>query len=154
MKYRRNRHKSDKINNRTRTVNGVHVFQIDDFVSEEKYKKLPKDWTYDTQLFEITTDKKVLDEFELFSYDIKNPNDIKEAYNKGLLVEKNKIFHGMIESEITKQGYRIIKKYYCWMNNANSISIEPYKVYRTYEETQAEVDRHVFEFNKHICICL
>lgn len=44
-------------------------------------------------------------------FDITNPDNIKEAYNKGFLVERSKIFLGQIETEITKEGWRLVVRY-------------------------------------------
>ena len=37
-----------------RRVDGVH---IDEFQSEQRYRKLPKGWTYNTRLFDISYDQ-------------------------------------------------------------------------------------------------
>ena len=90
-----------------RRVNGI---PINEFVNETHYKKLPKGWTYNTVLYEITYDDLTQAEKD-FVLNIKNPVCLKEAYDKGYLVKDSTIFHGNIEAEITKEGYRIIKKY-------------------------------------------
>lgn len=125
-----------------RLVNGV---PIDEFKSESKYKKLPKGWSYNTRLFEITSED--IDEKEKsYKLDIRNPDNIKELYEKGLLVKKSTIFDGEIDAEITKDGYRIVKKYLPYRNNITSVSIRPDKLYLSYEEAQREVDDNIAEF--------
>jgi hypothetical protein len=121
-----------------RRINGI---PIDDFKSEERYKKLPKDWTYNTQLFEITYDK-----IEECVGAISSPECIKEAYRNGLLVKDSTKFHGVIETEITNNGYRIVKKYPMWQNHISNTSIKPNKVYFTYDEAKKEVDENIAEF--------
>lgn len=121
-----------------RRVNGV---PIDEFESEFKYKKLPNGWSYDTRLFEIT-----YDDIDSHPVDITNPDSIKVAYDKGLLVEDYKLFHGVIESEITNEGYRIVKKYPGGLHHISSTSIRPDRVYTTYEEAKKEVDANIAEF--------
>lgn len=120
-----------------RLVNGI---PIDEFESETRYKKLPKGWSYDTKLFEIT-----YDDSENYSIDITNPTSIKEAYQKGYLVEDYKIFHGVIEAEITDKGYRIVKKYPSGLHHISSVSIRPDRLYTTYEEAKKEVVANVAE---------
>ena len=123
-----------------RRINGV---PINEFKNEERYKKLPKGWSYDTQLFEIT-----YDEIKECTGSIDNPESIKEAYEHELLVKDSTKFHGVIEAEITKDGYRIVKKYPQWQHHISHTSIRPSKVYFTYEEAQREVDENIAEFNR------
>lgn len=123
-----------------RRVNGI---PIDEFKSEDRYNKLPKGWTYNTQLFEITHD-----EIKECVGTISSPECIKEAYKNGLLVKDETKFNGVIESEITKDGYRIVKKYPQWQHHISYVSIRPDKVYFTYEEAKKEVDENIAEFNR------
>ena len=124
-----------------RRVNGI---PINEFQSEERYKKLPKGWSYDTRLYEITYDK-----IEGYSeYRIDNPEDIKQAYEKGLLVKDNTIFHGVIDTDITKEGYKIVKKYPQWEHHFSHVSVRPDKVYFTYAEAEKEVDENIAEFQR------
>ena len=125
-----------------RLIDGV---PIDEFQSEQRYRKLPKGWSYDTKLFEITYDKLTPEEIA-FPIDITKTETIKEAYNRGFLVKDNRIFHGNVESEITKDGFRIVKKYPMWQHHIDHTSIRPDKVYFTYEEAKEEVDSNIAEF--------
>ncbi len=127
-----------------RLVNGV---PIDEFESEQRYKKLPKGWSYDTQLYEITYEPLTEDEIA-FKIDITNPDTLKIAYKKGYLVKDSTIFHGQIEENITKDGYRIVKKYPQWQHHIAYTSVKPNKVRLTYEEAKKEVDDNIAEFNR------
>lgn len=129
-----------------RLVNGI---PIDKFESESHYKKLPKGWTYNTELFELTW-KDLTQEERDFSakFSIKNPDCIKEAYNKGYLVKDSTIYHGIIESEITKDGYRIVKKYPMYQHHIDHVSVRPDKLYFTYDEAEKEVDDNIAEFKR------
>lgn len=129
-----------------RLVNGV---PIDKFESETHYKKLPKDWTYSTELFELAW-KDLTQEQKDFStkFSVRNPLSIKEAYEKGYLVKSNTIYHGIIESEITKDGYRIVKKYPMYHHHIDHVSVRPDKVYFAYEEAEKEVDENIAEFKR------
>ena len=127
-----------------RRVDGV---PIDEFQSEQRYRKLPKGWSYDTKLFEITY--ALLTEEEIaFPINITKPDSIKSAYDKGFLVKDSTIYHGNIEAEITKDGFRVIKKYPMWQHHINHVSIRPDKVYFTYEEAKKEVDDNIAEFHR------
>ena len=124
-----------------RLVNGI---PINEFKEESNYKKLPKGWTYNTKLFELTFEEPSQAEKD-FVFDIKNPNCIKEAYDKGYLVKDSTIYHGYIEEEVTKEGYRIIKRYPMYEYHISSTSVRPDKVYFTYEEAEKEVNENVAE---------
>lgn len=123
-----------------RRVNGI---PINEFINEERYRKLPKGWTYNTQLYKIT-----YDEIKECVGAISSPECIKEAYKNGLLVKDSTKYHGVIEAEITKDGYRIVKKYPQWEHHISHVSVRPDKVYFTYEEAKKEVDENIAEFHR------
>lgn len=131
----------------TRYIDGVH---IDNFKEEQKYKKLPKGWTYNTKLFNLESRISSEDE-KLFNepcVQIDNPESIKKVYEAGLLVKSEKIFHGRIEADITKEGFKVIKKYPMWQHYKTRVSIRPDKVYSTYQEANAEVEEYISEFKR------
>lgn len=127
-----------------RLIDGV---PIEEFENEQRFRKLPKGWTYDTKLFEVSYRKDSLFE-ETKNLDIRNPDDVKEAYEKGLLVKSSTIFYGTIEAEITKDGFRVIMKYPMWTHPIHSVSIIPSKLYLTYEAAKKEVDENIAEFHR------
>ena len=131
-----------------RRVDGI---PIDEFQSEQRYRKLPKGWTYNTKLFELTWDDFTESE-KAYKLDISIPISIKYAYNNGWLVKDNTIFHGVIEAEITKDGFRIVKKYPQWKYHIDHVSIYPHKVYFTYEEAKKEVDDNIAEFHRQVSL--
>ena len=66
-------------------------------------------------------------------------------------MKRTKIFYGSIESEITKDGWRIHKGYpQDWGINRtpNYTTVTCSKVYRTYDEAQKEVDEHIAEYKR------
>ena len=127
-----------------RLVDGV---PINEFESEQRYRKLPKGWSYDTKLFEITYEPLTADEIA-FKIDITNPETLKSAYEKCYLVKDSTIFHGQIEDEITKDGFRIVKKYPRDLHHIDHTSVRPEKVYITYEEAKKEVEDNIAEFHR------
>ena len=131
-----------------RLVNGI---PIDEFESQTKYKKLPKGWTYNTSLFEITYSD-LTEEETLYKFCIEKPETIKQAYELGYLVKDCTVFHGVIEEEITKEGYRIVKNHPMWRHHIDHVSIRPDKVYFTYEEAKNEVDKNVKEFERQLSL--
>ena len=127
-----------------RRVNGI---PLNKFENETHYKKLPKGWSYDTKLYELAYDDLVGEEKE-FILDVRNPVCIKEAYKKGYLIKDSTKFHGNIEAEITKDGYRIVKKYPMYQHHIDYTSVRPDKVYFSYEEAEKEVNENVSEFTR------
>lgn len=127
-----------------RRINGI---PIDEFKSEDRLKKLPNGWTYNTRLFEMTYDD-VSEDIDEYLNGWADSEGIKRLYDKGLLVKDSTKFHGVIEAEITKDGYRIVKKYPMWQNHISNTSVRPDKVYFTYDEAKREVDDHVAEFQR------
>lgn len=126
-----------------RRVDGV---PIDEFHSEQRYRKLPKGWTYNTKLFELTWDDLTESE-KAYKLNISIPISIKYAYDNGWLVKDSTIFHGVIEDEINKDGFRVVKKYPREsFHHIDHVSIRPDKVYFTYEEAKKEVDENTAEF--------
>lgn len=126
----------------------VNDIPINEFENDQRYRKLPKGWSYDTKLFKITYATLTKEEMAFLSdtSNISKPEAVKEAYDKGWLVKDSTIFHGNIETEITKDGFKIVKKYPMWKHHVDHVSIRPDKVYFTYDEAQKEVDENIAEF--------
>lgn len=125
-----------------RRVNGV---PIDEFKSELSYRKLPKGWSYDTELFEMTLDE--LPETAL-KIDIRYPEQIISAYRAGILVKDETLFQGNVEAEITKKGYRLVKKHSMFNSHPTNTSVKPNRIYRTFEQAQAEKDAYIAELKR------
>lgn len=134
-----------------RLINGI---PLDEFKSEEKYKKLPKNWSYDTQLFEMTYLDIVDDRMKKYiNSKVDNPEDIKAMYDEGLLVKASTKFNGVVEAEITKDGYRIVKKYPMWTKPVlTHTSIRPDRCYFTYQEAIDEVVAHQEELKRQVAL--
>lgn len=93
------------------SINGI---PFDEFKSETEWRKLPKGWTYNTQLFDVGLTLS----WELYKKDCEglsftNPEGILSLIDKGWWVPK-KSGHEVVEAEIKDKQYRIIKKYPCW----------------------------------------
>lgn len=129
-----------------RLVDGV---PIEKFESEQRYRKLPKGWSCYTKLFDITYRELTEEEKEFkFPLVISDSEAIKLAYDKGFLVKSSAIFHGKIEVDITKEGFRVIKTYPMYEHHADYATIRPDKVYFTYEEAKNEVDQNIAELKR------
>lgn len=125
-----------------RFVNGV---PIDEFESEAEFHHLPKRWTYQTKLFELTEGNY---DFDPSRIRIDDPKGIQEAYAQGHLVKKSTLFHGMIETEVKDGGYRIVKKYSGYSLPVNCVSLTIDRLYESYAAAQEEVDAKIAEFKR------
>lgn len=133
-----------------RRIDGIPLDEFRKTCHLAKYKKLPKDWSYDTLLYELTSDPWLPEEEQLVKeLKITDPKQIKEAYDRGILVEKEKIFKGDIYTDITNEGYKIMTKYSLWGKyEPKSEVVRSDKVYFTYEEAIAERDTKIAELKR------
>ena len=116
-----------------RLVNGI---PFNDFKSEMETKKLPKGWTYNTQLFTITHDeeKKAAINEVLKNASIYNVSDLQWAYDNGYLIERQDV-EPVIEAEIDHGYYRIVKKYPAWTQVYGGHNNRyPDRVFETFEK--------------------
>lgn len=129
-----------------RLINGIPILE---YQNPTKYKKLPKGWTYNTSLYELTYEPMDEDE-KSYQYNIASPSNIKFAYEQGWLVKDSEVYHGTIEADITKDGYRIIKKYPMWEHHIDHVSIRSDKVYDNFLDAKHEVDENIAEFERQL----
>lgn len=127
-----------------RLIDGI---PIDQYENPTKYKHLPKGWSYDTRLYEVTYEP-MPEEEKNYVFNVKSPVCIKEAYNRGYLVKDSTIFHGKVESEIANGGYRVVKKYPMWEHHIDHVSIRPDKVYDNYMDALYEKQEKEAEFKR------
>lgn len=126
-----------------RYIDGV---PLNDVPSVGKWHKLPKGWTYNTQLYELEWRSDPM--FATFVFNIKDPENVKEAFKRGYLIRAIDKFQGNIETEITKEGWRLVKRYDPHKIIITSTSIRPYQCYTTFEEAQKEVDDYKAELQR------
>lgn len=129
-----------------RLVNGI---PIDDFVSEEKYHKLPKGWTYNTPLFSLTWEE--IPEQCNRVINIQDPKSIKQLYELKLLVPRSTIFQGEITADVTRDGYRIIKRHQPWYmadNKPPQAYVQYHEAKRTYQEVKELCYAESIEYNR------
>lgn len=137
-----------------RYIDGI---PIQDFKSETEWRKLPKNWGYNSpELFKVedrTPDWEKERRKQLY---IKNPEDIEAGLEEGILVYAKTVFHGVIEAEIDKHlGFRIVKKYPHWTFNYGKPNKECARVYdadlfKTYEEAQERLYQKKEERNREL----
>lgn len=127
-----------------RKVDGKPIEQMP-FIGE--WHKLPKGWTYNTKLFDITTDYSDFPEW-VWGIKIDDPEQLKRAYDEGYLVKAKTKTCGHVETEITKQGYRLVVRGDTPSKRGKTHAIQPKLVYSTFAEAKAEVDAYMAELHR------
>lgn len=117
----------------------VHGVDSRDIPLVGEWKKLPKDWFNKTkEMLGIT----YVDDVKF--YDIMNthkPEAIKEAIKSGYLVLPSQNDHMRVDLDITKDGYRIVKKgAYYGDYKPDGRTLQKTEVYDTYADADYEVD--------------
>lgn len=127
-----------------RYINGI---PYKEFPQYTKWNKLPKGWTYNTQLFEMEWRNN--DWPLLTTLKIDNPDDIKTALEKGILVYLKDYDQTVPHSEVDKKlGWRIRKEH------DDSLYVYPYttlqkdNAFKTYEEAKAVIDAQEAEWKR------
>lgn len=122
----------------TRRIGGV---KYDDFVTPTHWAKLPKGWSYDTDLVNLSFDE-YPSGTNLY---INKSEDIVRAINEGLLVEVAERDYSTIEAEIDKTyGYKLVRKP-SQDYHPSCISVDWDKLYKTYDEAQAVIAAYKVE---------
>ncbi len=129
-----------------RLVNGI---KYDDFVTPTRWMKLPKGWTYNTPLYNLTYEDDNNYEAFLKIYSIKNKEDILEALDLGYLIRADKKDYSYIDVEIDKQlGYRLIRRY-CAKEVINTGTTRMCnQIYSSYKEAEKWIDDYVEELKR------
>ena len=140
-----------------RTVEGI---PIKDWFPDNRVRKLPKGWSYDTVLFKYgytnnwaENDRNFLDDY-MRNLDITDKDKIREAYDKGYLVKSYDNCHCYADPEIGKGIWTLQKKpskeygYVPPYYDMNSISISSPRVYNNYQEALNEKQKYEAEFQR------
>ena len=127
---------------------GDRAIPLEEF-EDNKYHKLPKGWSYDTELYKLDFRSYAKeDEKKLKESKITDPKAVKELYEAGLLVKSKTKFHGSVEAEITKDGYRIVKKYPMWEHHIDYRSVRPDLIRFSYWIAQSDCITERGEFER------
>lgn len=124
-----------------RIVDGI---PYSEFPNVTEWRKLPKGWTYNTKLFELDWETYDVP----FPVKLNDPASIKKAYEYGYLVKAINKDHTSIDTEITKEGYRLVKRVPRDMWVSTSVTVEAWRVYDTFEEAKKEVDDYNAELKR------
>ena len=119
-----------------RTIEGV---PIKEFHTPTKWRKLPKDWSYDSKLFTIDTPN-------VKTPCCNNHEEILKMIQDGVLVEVIENDHAEFRAEISKtNGWRIIRTYNydsVWQSSLpkNRITMYVTDLYSTHDKAQAAIN--------------
>lgn len=118
-----------------------------EFPSVTKWQKLPKGWTYNTELFAMewrNNDWAVLNTLR-----IDNPEDIKKALELGILVYLKDYDQTVPRSEIDKKlGWRIRKEHDDSFYVYPYVSLQKDKAFKTYAEAKGVIDAQEAEWKR------
>ena len=118
-----------------------------EFPSVTKWQKLPKGWTYNTELFAMewrNNDWAVLNTLR-----IDNPEDIKKALELRILVYLKDYDQTVPRSEIDKKlGWRIRKEHDDSFYVYPYVSLQKDKAFKTYVEAKAVIDAQEAEWKR------
>ena len=120
-----------------RYIDGV---PIQDFHSEQEWRKLPKGWTYDTKLFIVESIVPEWEQKRRKELSWADPEDVKAGRREGVVVLKKDVFHGEIRAEVDRnKGFRVLKQYPHWALNYGNRDRDYERVplkelFRTYEQ--------------------
>lgn len=118
-----------------------------EFPSVTKWQKLPKGWTYNTELFVMewrNNDWAVLNTLR-----IDNPEDIKKALELGILVYLKDYDQTVPHSEIDKKlGWRIRKERDDSVYVYPHVTLQKDNAFKTYAEVQAVIDAQEAEWKR------
>ena len=114
-----------------------------EFSTDTRWKKLPKDWTYSTDLMASrrTIDEKLKAEWQEFAKNAstKDPESLLLAIEKGFFVPRN-CTRCHVEAEIIKNQYRLIYAADRTLNDNDTRIIPRSKLYYTYEEAFVQAE--------------
>ena len=120
---------------RKRAIDGV---PIDQMHFPTPFKKLPKNWTYDTELYKVTYlpyPPEVAEEAKHLSP--RKAEDIKRAIDIGFLVNRRDVDYSNIETNFSKgDGWQIVKRSTPFSTPLLNISKATFEIYQTYEEAE------------------
>ncbi len=115
------------------------------FQNDMEYRKLPKGWTYNTELYHIEYSPLDSSLMKIKVGDVKN---VKKLYDKGVLVKDSLIRYEHIESFVDKNGYKLVRKLEPWKQYHLGTTLTFDKVYATLEEAQNVIDAYEAEMRR------
>lgn len=132
-----------------RMIEGI---PIDEYNFNQKPRKLPKGWSWDTDLVHMTINPDIAKQKESEPYNY-NPSTLQHLIDIGLLVRPNSQWlFSTVEADITKDGYTIIRKSKSSLMDSRerpNYAIVPFhRIYSTAEEAQSIVKKTYEELKR------
>lgn len=126
-----------------REIDGVPIEEIE---FPTRFQKLPKNWSYNTKLFNLT-DRKFPPEIEseCKKLSLKNPEDIKRAIELGFFVKRQDRRYFKVEKEIRKGDDWRLNYSYDFKSPCLTTTVSTWEIYQTYEEAEEVINQHTEE---------
>lgn len=122
----------------TELIDGI---PIEEYGHPTPWRKLPKGWSCNTELFKVT-----YRDLDIPGIDLTDSQSILHAIQMGTLVKVQDKEYGVPYSEVSaKDGWRIIFQY---EYHRSYVSLPFNEVYETYEEARNVVDAHIAELER------
>lgn len=131
-----------------RSINGVPFAE---FTPDDKWKPLPKEWSWDTRLFQ----QGLTPEWEIYNakckgLSLKKPADILSLIEEGWWVRKQ---HGLeiVEEEFDHRKYRLVKKYPHWTatygeDKSTYTWLSKRSFYGSYDDAMFACEMHIQDY--------
>ena len=134
------------------TCDGIPVTKID---FPTKWKQLPKNWTYNTKLFEVgcslnPEEYNIANKFIRGEY-IGDKDILKGMIQEGLLIPAYDTMHfdnGHIESEIEHGRYRLLYRHNSWTHELSQKTLRWNELYDTWIEAEKVVEKELSEWKR------
>ena len=124
----------------TRLINGI---PYENFETPTHWKKLPKGWSYDTRLFDLSWEP-----LPNIDAKIDNVDNIRQLIMRGIIVPVKSRDYSTPYAEIdVRSGWRVIRQYH-EKSKISYICLYPNEVYLSYQDAQAVVDAHNAELER------
>ena len=120
------------------------------FKSETEMHKLPKKWSYDTDLFWVENRYPQ----DCFNFDIRNRKKIKQLYDEGWFVELDKNDHRHIEAEFDHDYYKVVKKASFYSNIHQKplfYNLPHNRIFFNYDEARKKA-KQLYEIEKNLSL--
>ena len=124
---------------------------FNEFKSETEMHKLPKNWSYDTNLFWV--ENRYPQQGDYLNFNIRDRKKIKQLYDEGWFVELNKNDHRHIEAEIDHDYYKVVKKslFYNIHQKPLFYNLPHNRIFLNYDEARKKA-KQLYEIEKNISL--
>ena len=122
-----------------------------EFKSETEMHRLPKKWSYDTDLFWV---ENRYPQDDCFNFDIRDRKKIKQLYDEDWFVELDKNDHRHIGTEFDHNYYKVVKKtsFYSDMHQKPLFYNLPHnRIFLNYDEARKKA-KQLYEIEKNISL--